>query len=216
MKLLWRPLLSSKMHLNSGNTGDRVILSLAASDLFWHLLSELFSLLLAASGRHSLRPAGWPSCSPPKDHTPRMAARPLSSLSPLALPPSPVPHPQHRHQQLYFKELPVSVSVKLMHVFETCTESPIQASALLLLPDKWRLSVCLWMSSEKWGIEPPSNLGQKKYPVEWVLSTVLFFPFNPEAFLFPDTIHFWQLKSLHLPLHGILLLAFTATAVVRS
>ena len=82
MKLLWRPLLSSKMHLNSGNTGDRVILSLAASDLFWHLLSELFSLLLAASGRHSLRPAGWPSCSPPKDHTPRMAARPLSSLSP--------------------------------------------------------------------------------------------------------------------------------------
>lgn len=173
------------MHLNSGNTGGRLILSLTASDHFLHLLSELFSFLLAVSGRHSPRQAAWPSSSPPKGHTPKMATRLLSLLW---SPATPLPAQCRRHQ-LYFKALPVPVSIELMRMFETCRESPIQISALLLLPDKWHLSVCLWMSSEKWGclgwgIKPPSNLGQKKYPVEWVLSTVLFFPFNPEAFLF--------------------------------
>lgn len=205
------------MHLNSGNTGDGLILSLTASDLFLHRLSELFLFLLAASRRHSPRPAARPSSSPPKATPPRW----LHACCPCSRPQPSLPAQCRRHQ-LYFKALPVPVSVKLMRMFETCRESPIQISALLLLPDKWRLSVCLWMSSEKWGclgwgIKPPSNLGQKKYPVEWVLSTVLFFPFNPEAFFFfPDTIHFWRLKSLPLLFHGILLLAFIATVVVRN
>lgn len=141
MKLLRRPLLLSKMHLNSGNTEDRLILSLTASDLFLHLLSELFSFLLAASGRHSPRPAAWPSSSAPKGHTPKTAACLLSLLSSPAPPPSPV------QMSSAVLQSPPRACLHWAHdMFETCRESPIQISALLLLPDKWRLSVCLSMN----------------------------------------------------------------------
>lgn len=137
-----------------------------------HLLSELFSFLLAGSGRHSPKPASYhPHPAPPQRPQPPDGSHhccpfcnPWPSLLPQCSCELAVSTPQM--SSAVFPE--PSLCLPLLRSRICLKHANI---SIIVAPDKYHLSMKVlrkW-DSPRWSVKPSSNLGQKSISWGWVL-----------------------------------------------